>query len=313
MNILFMGTPDFATESLKALLADGQNVAAVVTQPDKKKGRGMKVAYSDVKAFALEKGLPVLQPESLRDGAFLPTLEEYKPDLIAVVAYGKILPEYILSYPRYGCVNVHGSLLPKYRGAAPIQRTVLNGDATGGVTTMRLDRGMDTGDMYFSEAVPVDESMTTGELFDVLAVLGGKLLVKTVHALEDGTAVPIPQNHAEATHADKITPEECAVDFSLDARAVHSRIRGLSPFPGAFAHLDGKTVKLYDSRVGTGHGLPGTVLAADRSGVEIACADGSVILSRFKPEGKGFMTAADMVNGRKIAVGMRFDPTHTDA
>lgn len=313
MNILFMGTPDFATQSLKALLADGQNVVAVVTQPDKKKGRGMKVAYSDVKTFALEKGLPVLQPETLRDGAFLSELEEYKPDLIAVVAYGKILPEYVLTYPRYGCVNVHGSLLPKYRGAAPIQRTVLNGDTVGGVSTMRLDKGMDTGDVYFSEAVPVGENMTTGELFDVLAELGGSLLVKTVRALEDGSAVAVAQNHAEATHADKITPEECLVDFSLDAHAVHNRIRGLSPFPGAFARLDGKTVKLYDSRVGAESGVPGTVLATSREGVTVACGSGSVVLSRFKPEGKGFMSAADMVNGRKLAVGMRFDVASSEA
>ncbi len=313
MNILFMGTPDFATQSLKALLADGQNVVAVVTQPDKKKGRGLKVAYSDVKTFALEKGLPVLQPETLRDGAFLSELEEYKPDLIAVVAYGKILPEYVLTYPHYGCVNVHGSLLPKYRGAAPIQRTVLNGDTVGGVSTMRLDKGMDTGDVYFSEAVPVGENMTTGELFDVLAELGGSLLVKTVRALEDGSAVAVAQNHAEATHADKITPEECLVDFSLDAHAVHNRIRGLSPFPGAFARLDGKTVKLYDSRVGAESGVPGTVLATSREGVTVACGSGSVILSRFKPEGKGFMSAADMVNGRKLAVGMRFDAAFPEA
>ena len=194
MNILFMGTPDFATASLAALLDAGKHVCAVVTQPDKARGRGMKVTFSDVKKFALEKELPVLQPETLKNGAFLPTLEEYKPDLIAVVAYGKILPEYILNYPKYGCVNVHGSLLPKYRGAAPIQRAVLNGDSVSGVTTMRLDKGMDTGDMYLSEAVEIGENMTTGELFDALAEIGGNLLVQTVDALENGSAKPLPQD-----------------------------------------------------------------------------------------------------------------------
>lgn len=306
MNIIFMGTPDFATKSLEALLQAGQNVVAVVTQPDKKKGRGMKVAYSDVKIYALEHGLPVLQPETLRDGAFLPVLEQYKPDLIAVVAYGKILPEYILNYPRFGCVNVHGSLLPKYRGAAPIQRTVLDGEPVGGVTTMRLDKGMDTGDIYLTAEVPVGENMTTGELFDTLAPLGGELLVRTVEALENGSAQPIPQEHTRATHAEKITPEECLVDFSLDAKAVHDRIRGLSPFPGAFSYLNGKTIKLYDSRVSAQSGVPGTVLEATRNGVVIACGTGSVTLSSFKPEGKGLLTAADMVNGRKLAVGMQF-------
>ena len=310
MNILFMGTPDFATASLDALLSAGKQVCAVVTQPDRQRGRGMKVTFSDVKKYALEKNLPVLQPETLRGGAFLPVLEQYKPDLIAVVDYGKILPEYILNYPRYGCVNVHGSLLPKYRGAAPIQRAVLDGETISGVTTMRLDKGMDTGDMYFSESVEIGENMTTGELFDKLAEIGGKLLVKTVDALENGTAVPVPQDHANATHAEKITDEECLVDFSLDARTVHNRIRGLSPFPGAFSYLDGKTVKLYDSRVNETEstGTPfGTVTEVSRDGVVISCGRGSVRLMHFKPEGKGMLSAADMVNGRKIAAGMRFE------
>ena len=315
MNILFMGTPDFATASLAALLSAGKHVCAVVTQPDKARGRGMKVTFSDVKKYALEKGLPVLQPETLKNGAFLPAPEEYKPDLIAVVAYGKILPEYILNFPKYGCVNVHGSLLPKYRGAAPIQRAVLNGDTVSGVTTMRLDKGMDTGDMYFSESVEIGENTTTGELFDTLAEIGGKLLVKTVDALENGSAVLTAQDHAVATHADKITPEECLVDFSLPAREVHNRIRGLSPFPGAFSYLNGKTVKLYDSRLNDEkeQSAPfGTVLEASRDGVVVACGTGSVRLLSFKPEGKGMLSAADMVNGRKIADGMRFETGKAD-
>lgn len=310
MKILFMGTPDFATACLDALIVDGFDVAAVVTQPDKKQGRGMKFAFSDVKKYALEKELPVYQPETLKDGAFQDVLDQVKPDVIAVVAYGKLLPEYILNYPKYGCVNVHGSLLPKYRGAAPIQRAVLNGDKVSGVTTMFMAKGMDTGDMLLKEEYEITENMTTGELFDALAVIGGKLLVKTLHGLEKGEITPVPQNDGEATHADKITNEECLVDFSLSASEVHNRIRGLSPFPGAFAYMDGKVVKLYNSKAGNpdAKGNPGEVIGASaKNGVEVACGSGSVIITAFKPEGKGIMSAADMINGRKIAVGSKFE------
>ena len=304
MNILFMGTPDFATTCLDALIADGMQVSAVVTQPDKKQGRGMKVAYSDVKKYALEHAIPVHQPETLKDGALLPLLDEIKPDVIAVVAYGKILPAYVLDYPKYGCINVHGSLLPAYRGAAPIQRAVLAGDAYSGVTTMRMDAGMDTGDMLLSEKVAIGENMTTGELFDTLAALGGKLLVQTLHGLESGTLTPIPQQHENATYAAKITNEECLVDFHDSARAVHNKIRGLSPFPGAYCYLDGKVVKLYDSTVVSENAentVPGKVLSlSPADGIYIACGSGTVCLRRFKPEGKGILTAGDMINGRKI-------------
>ena len=310
MKILFMGTPDFASACLDALIKENMQVAAVVTQPDKKQGRGMKFAFSDVKKYALEKELPIYQPETLKDGAIMGLLEEINPDVIAVVAYGKILPEYVLNYPKYGCVNVHGSLLPKYRGAAPIQRAVLNGDKVTGVTTMLMDKGMDTGDMLYTEKLEIGENMTTGEAFDALALLGGKLLVKTLKDLEAGLVTPIKQNHEEATHADKITNEECLVDFSLDCAEVHNRIRGLSPFPGAFTYLDGKVVKLYNSKSGNveAKGKPGEVISATaKTGVEVACGKGSVIITAFKPEGKGIMTSADMINGRKIAVGCVFE------
>ena len=310
MKILFMGTPDFATACLDALIDADMPVVAVVTQPDKKQGRGMKFAFSDVKKYALEKELPIHQPETLKDGAILGLLEEIKPDVIAVVAYGKILPEYVLNYPKYGCVNVHGSLLPKYRGAAPIQRAVLNGDKVTGVTTMLMDKGMDTGDMLYTEEFEITENMTTGEAFDALAELGGKLLVKTLKDLEAGVVTPIKQDHEKATHAEKITNEECLVDFSLDASEVHNRIRGLSPFPGAFTYLDAKVVKLYNSKSGNlnAKGKPGEVInLSAKTGVEVACGSGSVIITSFKPEGKGIMTAADMINGRKISVGSVFE------
>lgn len=309
MRVLFMGTPDFAAVCLNAIIEDGFDVPAVVTQPDKKQGRGMKFAFSEVKKYALEKNIPVYQPETLKDGAFQDVLDEIRPDVIAVVAYGKIMPEYILNYPKYGCVNVHGSILPKYRGAAPIQRAVLNGDKISGVTTMLMAKGVDTGDMLLKETMPIGENMTSGELFDALAEMGGKLLSKTLHGLADGVLVPEKQNDAEATHAAKITNEECLVDFSKDNGEVHNRIRGLSPFPGAFSTLSGKVVKLYDSVCGKSDacGKPGEVISANaKIGVEIACGTGSVVLRSFKPEGKGIMSAADMINGRKISVGEVF-------
>ncbi len=309
MKVLFMGTPDFATACLDALVCDGFDVAAVITQPDKKQGRGMKFAFSDVKKYAIEKNLPVFQPETLKDGAIADLLCEIKPDVIAVVAYGKLLPQYVLEYPKYGCVNVHGSLLPKYRGAAPIQRAVLNGDKETGITTMFMASGMDTGDILLTEKMEIGENMTTGELFDALAVVGGKLLVETLKGLESGSVTPVPQNHDEATHAEKITNEECLVDFTLDADEVHNRIRGLSPFPGAFSYLDGKVIKLFNSKKGTDEakGQPGEVISASaKTGVEVCCGKGSVIITSFKPEGKGVMTAADLINGRKIAVGSKF-------
>ena len=310
MKILFMGTPDFAAVCLDALLSSGKEVAAVVTQPDKRQGRGMKVAFNDVKQYALAHDIPVFQPETLRDEALLPLLEQIQPEVIAVVAYGKILPPYVLHFPKYGCINVHGSLLPKYRGAAPIQRAVMNGEAVTGITTMRMDEGMDTGDMLLTEQLAVGETVTAGELFDMLAPVGGRLLVQTLDALEAGTLTPTPQPHALATYADKITNEECLVDFSAPAREVHNKIRGLSPFPGAFAYLDGKVVKLYESRVGSESGscaAPGTVLSASAAqGVQVVCGSGTVFLGRFKPEGKGMLSAADMINGRKLAQGSRF-------
>ena len=308
MRILFMGTPDFASASLTALLQAHLEVVGVVTKPDNLHGRGGKIIESDVKKTAKAASLPVFQPETLKNEAFLPVLQDLRPDVITVVAYGKILPRYILDFPHLGCVNVHGSLLPEYRGAAPIQRTVLDGRSRGGVTTMLMDEGLDTGDLLLTEAVDVGENMTTGELFDTLAAIGGRLLVETVKALENGAVEPKKQT-GEATYAAKITPEECVVDFARDAWSVHNTVRGLDPFPSAESTLEGRKIKLYGAvkcDEDGGNALPGTVLAADKTGVVIKCGRGCVKITRFKPEGKGVMTAADLVNGRKIAVGMTF-------
>ncbi len=308
LKILFMGTPDFATECLKKLIETKQDVAAVITQPDKAKGRGMNLGYSDVKKYALEQNLPIYQPETLKNGEIAELLDEIKPDVIVVVAYGKLLPKYVLDYPKYGCVNVHGSLLPKYRGAAPIQRAVINGEAVTGVTTMFMAEGLDTGDMLMKGEYQIDKNACTGTVFDDLAKLGADLLIKTLDGLEKGTITPTKQNDDEATHAAKITNEECLIDFNNNALQVHNKIRGLNPFPGAFCYLDGKIVKLSDSKVcdETTSEMPGKVISVNACGIKIACSGGVVEISRFKPEGKGFLTAADMVNGRKITLNSVF-------
>ena len=303
LKILFMGTPDFAECSLKALVENNQNVVGVVTQPDKPKDRGMKMQISDVKRYALEKELPVYQPETLKDNAILDLLNELNPDIIVVVAYGKILPEYVLTFPKYGCINVHGSLLPEYRGASPIQRAVMDGKKVSGVTTMYMDKGLDTGDILLVEEYKIEENTTTGEAFDALAEMGAKLLLKTLDGLENNTITPIKQDDSKATYAEKITKDECKVNFDEKAQNVHNKIRGLAPYPGAFCMHNGKVLKLSESRVAklTGTlGTPGSVILLSKEGIEVACKEGSVLLTKLKPEGKGIMSAQDLINGRKI-------------
>lgn len=320
MKILFMGTPDFASGCLRRLIEDGREVAAVITQPDKAMGRGMSKGYSDVKKCALEFEKPVFQPETLKDGAIKELLSDINPDIIVVVAYGKILPEYVLNFPKYGCVNVHASLLPAYRGAAPIQRAVINGDKVTGVTTMLMDKGLDTGDMLLCESYEIGENKNVGEVFDELSNIGAELLLKTLDGLEKGTLVPVKQDSSRATYAEKITAEECAIDFGKSVIEVHNRIRGLYPFPGAFCYHNGKLLKLCESRrfdegsVANSDKLkadfeahkdacPGEIVSASKDGVYVKCADGFLRLTELKPEGKGKMRDVDLVNGRKISVG----------
>ena len=306
LSILFMGTPDFAEASLRALCEAGEKVIGVVTGEDKRTGRGMKLTYSEVKSYALSRSLPIYQPATLKDGAIAPLLNELHPDVIVVVAYGKILPEYVLSAPKYGCINIHGSLLPRYRGAAPIQRAVLNGDRVTGVTSMYMAKGLDTGDIIFSEKTEIGENETVGELWDRLSLLGGKVLLKTLDALEQGNAPRTAQNDAESTYAAKITKEETLLDFARPASCVHNTIRGMSPYPAAYAYLGETPVKLYDSLVCEGVGTPGEVLSLSPDGVVIACGEGAVRVLSFKPEGSRRMSAGDMINGRKITKESRF-------
>jgi methionyl-tRNA formyltransferase len=306
MRILFMGTPDFALFSLRALVEAGEEVIGVVTQPDKPKGRGYALTPPPVKVYATEVGLPVYQPNTLRDEAFAALLAELDPELIVVVAFGKILPKNVLDYPKYGCVNVHGSLLPEYRGAAPMQRAIIDGKRETGITTMMMDVGLDTGDMLLVEKMPIEQNDNFETVHDKLGALGAKTLLETVAAMKNGTVERIKQDDAGATYAAKITKEDCALDFAAPARRVHDRIRALSPVPLTFTHTpDGKLLKVIESKC-TGaktNAAPGTVIALGDA-ITVACGDGYAIdLLRVLPEGKGRMSAADYNRGRRLSVG----------
>ena len=305
MRVVFMGTPDFAAASLKALLAQGFDVVGVFTQPDKPQGRGMKLTYSPVKQLALEAGLPVFQPESFKDARALADFQALQPDVAAVVAYGRILPQAVLDTPPLGCINVHGSLLPLYRGAAPIQWTVLNGDAFGGVSTMYLAREMDTGDVIYSEKTPVGEFETSGELFDRLMVLGADLLCRTLRAVEAGTAPRTPQDHSRATYTRQLTKADSPIDWDRTPREIVKHICGLSPWPVATAELAGRSLKVYaaeytDTRTDK---APGQVVCADKRGLEVACAGGETLyLTQLQAAGGKRMPASEYLRGHPIPV-----------
>ena len=307
MRVLFMGTPDFALFSLRALVENGENVIGVVTQPDKPKGRGYTLTPPPVKVYATEQGLPVYQPTTLRGDEFASLLETLAPELIVVVAYGKILPANVLDYPRYGCINVHGSLLPEYRGAAPMQRAIMDGKKETGITTMFMDVGLDTGDMLLKRAVAIEENDNFETIHDKLGECGAAVLMDTVRLLKAGELTRVKQDDALATYAAKIEKNDCCIDFSESAQSVHDRIRGLSPIPLAFTRTpDGKMLKITASevlRIGQSYGAPGTVLSLANGKIEVACGSGTVALLSVLPEGKKRMAAADFINGRKITVG----------
>ena len=302
-----MGTPDFALFSLKALCEKGYDVVGVVTQTDKPKGRGYVLTPPPVKVYAIEQGIPVYQPTSLKTEEFASLLSEIDPELIAVVAYGKILPKNVLDYPKYGCVNVHGSLLPKYRGASPMQSAIINGDKVTGITTMFMAEGLDTGDMLLKAECEIAENDNFEDIHDRLGLLGAELLCKTVDGLEAGNITPVPQDHSLATHTAKILKEDCEIDFSKDCDTVHDLIRGLSPIPLSFTHTpDGKLLKVVKSEIcerESENAECGKVLSLDNGRIRVACARGSVNILTVLPEGKGRMSAADFIRGRKINIG----------
>ncbi|MBQ3527213.1 MAG: methionyl-tRNA formyltransferase [Clostridia bacterium] len=307
MKVLFMGTPDFAKVCLSAIVDAGYDVVGVVTQPDKPKGRSYKLTPPPVKVFAEEKGLRVYQPETLKGEAFKDTLEELAPDIIIVAAYGKILPPYIIDYPKYGCINAHGSILPKYRGAAPIQRALMDGEQETGITVMYMDVGLDTGDMILKETTPITEEDNFETLHDRLAEIGGRTLVKAMKALEEGTAVREKQDDSLANYAEKITKDDCIIDFSLDREKLLCRIRGLSPFPLAVTKTpDGRLLKIVSAVAagGASEAKAGTVCALQKDGFEVVVGGGKKIkVTAVVPEGKGKMSAGDFVRGRRIELG----------
>lgn len=307
MRILFMGTPDFALFSLRALVESGEEIIGVVTQPDKPKGRGYALTPPPVKVYALEREIPVYQPATLRGEEFADLLATLAPELIVVVAYGKILPANVLEYPKYGCVNVHGSLLPEYRGAAPMQRAIIDGKPETGITTMMMDVGLDTGDMLMVDRIAIEENDNFETVHDKLGACGAEVLLRTVSAIKDGTITRTRQDDSLATYAAKIEKSDCMLDFSLSAQMVHDRIRGLSPIPLSFTHTpDGKMLKVSESRIGKRCGscaAPGTVVSLDGGVIEVACGEGTVLLLAVLPEGKKRMRSSDFINGRKINVG----------
>ena len=309
MRIVFMGTPDFAIPTLEAIYKSEDSVVGVFTQPDKPKGRGYTLTPPPVKVFATEHGIPVYQPTTLRSDESLELIKSLSPDLIVVVAYGKILPPAILELPPHGCINVHGSLLPKYRGAAPMQRAIIDGEKVTGVTTMYMAEGLDTGDMLLKAEFPIAPDANFETVHDGLASLGAELLIKTVEAIKAGTAVRIPQDHALATHTSKIEKSDCEINFALDANTIHDLVRGLSPIPLAFTHTpDGKLLKIIKTAVSdrSGEGAKaGEIIALDEAKgcFSVACGNGAVDVFAVLPEGKGRMGAADFIRGRKISKG----------
>lgn len=305
MRIVFMGTPDFAAASLKKLIDEKFDVAGVFTQPDKPKGRGMELSYSPVKTLALENNIPVFQPVKMRDGTAYEQVKALEPDILVVVAYGRILPDDILALPKLGAINVHGSLLPKYRGAAPIQWAVLNGDKVTGVTTMYLASEMDTGDIIYKAETEIGEKETSGELFDRLMDMGAELLVKTLNDIEKGIAPRTPQNHSNASYVSTLDKSISPIDFNKSPRGVIKWIYGLQPWPVATMELEGKIYRVFgadytENKTGK---KPGSVVSTGEKGIEIACKDGeTVMITEIQAPGKKRMKAADFLRGHKIKV-----------
>lgn len=308
MRVIFMGTPDFAVETLEEIIKAGHEVVLVVSQPDKAVGRSKALKYTPVKACAIAHGIEVYQPEKLREASCIEYLKGYNPDIIIVEAFGQIIPRAILDMPRYGCVNVHASLLPKYRGASPIQWTIINGDAVTGVTTQRMDVGVDTGDMILKEEVIIREDETGGSLFERLSKVGAGLCVKTMAAIENGTAVYTPQDSAKATHTSKIHKELGSIDWTKDARSIECLIRGLDPWPSAYTRLGDKTLKIWKAKVILGEKLaaPGCIVKVAKDKIWVQTGDGILELLEVQLEGKKRMPVEAFLNGYTVTEGTYF-------
>ncbi len=306
MKILFMGTPEISATVLKKMIDEGMDISAVVTREDKPRGRGNVMTPTPTKVVAIQHGIPTFEPKTLRDEAFISLLDEISPELIVVVAYGKILPPEVLNYTKYGCINLHVSLLPKYRGAAPMQRAIMEGETETGVTVMYMNEGLDTGDIISVSKFPIGPTDNFEDIHDRSAEVGAELLVRTVRDIEAGVATRTPQDHSLATYAAKIEKSDCKIDFTKSAKELDAIIRGVTPIPGAFAYLNGKMLKITKASPVSASGAPGQVLAIDAVGegsFTVACLDGALVVTGVIPEGKGRMSAGDFIRGRKIVKG----------
>ena len=307
MNILFMGTPEFAVPSIEALKKSGYNVIGVVTQPDKPKGRGYKMSAHTIKEYAIENDISVYKPKSMGNNCFINTLEELNPDIIVVVAYGKVLPKYILDYPKYGCINVHASLLPKYRGAAPIHRSIINGEKKTGITIMYMNEGLDTGDIIVQKEIPIEYNDTAGHLHDKMSVLGGQVLLSAIELIKDNKAPRYPQDDKEATYAPMLNKDESEIEWSASADKIRNFIRGLNPWPVAYTYYNGKKLKLWSAEIynSDAKSNPGTILEhlANR-GLVIAAGEGTtIIINNIQFEGGKRMTVDEYMRGHSITMG----------
>ena len=308
MRVVFMGTPDFSVGTLRELAKAGHEIAGVISQPDKPKGRGKNLQPTPVKEAAMELGLPVYQPKKVRDPEFIQVMKELNPDVIVVVAFGQIIPKEILHMPKYGCINVHASLLPAYRGAAPIQWAVINGDEFTGVTTMRMDEGVDTGDMIAKSTVRLAPDETGGSLFDKLSAEGARLCVETMKMIEDGTAEYTPQNSEEATHTSMISKELGFIDWTKPAVEIERLIRGLNPWPSAYTHLNGKTFKVWSAKVidGSDDYEPGCIYHIGKNDMYVQTGKGALSLVEVQLQGKKRMDTGSFLRGCHVEEGSFF-------
>lgn len=305
MNVVYMGTPEFAVPPLQAIINANHTVTGVFTQPDKPKGRGYVLTPPPVKECALENNIPVFQPKSMKDGEALEILKKLNPDVIVVVAFGKLLPKEILDLPKYGCINVHASLLPKYRGAGPIQWCVLDGEEETGVTTMLMAEGLDTGDMLLKSSTKIGENETAGELHDRLSTMGADLIVETLSKLPNNEITPEKQDDNLSNYAPMLTKELCKIDWSKSAPQIHNQVRGLNPWPVAVTSVNGKRVKIYSTQLSDKNDTAGKIICLNP--LTVACGEGSVIITELQPEGKKRMNSQDYVRGYRVTTDTIFE------
>ncbi len=303
-RIIFMGTPDFACPTLQKLIERGENLVAVVTQPDRPKGRGQKLMPPPVKELAAHNDIPVYQPLKVRETGFVELIRELKPDVIVVVAFGQILPKALLDIPTHGCINVHASLLPRYRGAAPLNWCIMNGETETGVTTMMMDVGLDTGDMLLIRKTALDENEDITSLHDRMAAMGADLLAETLDRLTVGDLVPQPQNNSDSCYAPMLKKEDGIINWHSDARTIHNQVRGLAVWPGASTAIGDHVLKIFRTRVGEGSGKPGTVLQAAKGIFEVACLSGSLFLQELQLAGKKRLDCASFLAGCPVSEGI---------